>query len=154
MLALAEAHPSVGVVSSYRLMGNIVLPGPGPARDKGFMTGREACRAFFVDEMYLFGSPTTTMVRADLARARAPFYPEGRYFEDAEVMYELLRNADFGFVQQILSFSREERGSTWDVMVANGARRLSALTQLVTYGRESLEPSEYERLLALHRDRY
>src|SRR5215470_8626977 len=30
MLALAEAHPSIGVVSSYRLMGNIVLPGPGP----------------------------------------------------------------------------------------------------------------------------
>jgi len=154
MLALAEAHPSIGVVSSYRIMGNLVLPSPGPARGTTFMTGRQARRTSLLDEMYLFGSPTTTLVRADLVAGRVPFYAEGRYFEDAEVIYELLRGADFGFVHQILSFTREQPGSTWDVMVANGARRLSSLTQVVRYGREVLSAEEHDRLLAASLDRY
>src|SRR5205823_14120227 len=67
----------------------------GPPHTQAFMTGRDACRMMLVDDVYLFGSPTTVMVRADIVRCRIPFFTEGRFFEDADVIYEILRDFDF-----------------------------------------------------------
>jgi glycosyltransferase involved in cell wall biosynthesis len=112
MVALAEAHPSIGVVSAYRMFGAEVQP-TGLPHTRTFLTGRDACRTVLADGIYLFGSPTTVMFRADLVRGRAPFYVEGRLFEDAEVCFELLAGCDFGFVHQVLSFTRTENDSLW-----------------------------------------
>jgi glycosyltransferase involved in cell wall biosynthesis len=145
MVALAEAHPSIGVVSAYRLFGTEVQPGAF-AHTRTFLTGREACRAVLKDGIYLFGSPTTVMFRADLVRRRDPFYAEGRLFEDAEVCFDLLAEHDFGFVPQVLSFTRTENDSLWRGMRAYNGWLLARRNQLAQYGRQFLEPHEFEAL--------
>src|SRR5262245_11051164 len=81
MVAVAEANPKVGVVSSYRMVGKGVGPSGLPF-SKTAMSGREACRLNLIEDLYLFGSQTTVLVRADIVRARKPFYAEDRYFAD------------------------------------------------------------------------
>ena len=143
MVALAEAHPSIAVVSSYRLMGEQVKPS-GLSHKRTFMTGREACRVVLFDEIYMFGSPTTTLFRADVVRARRPFFVEGRYFEDTEVIFELLADHDFGFVHQVLSFTRTENDSLWGEMSSYNALLLSKRNHLAMYGRRFLTPAEFD----------
>ena len=96
MATLAEAHPNVAIVSSYELRGRDVV-GTGLAAERAVISGREACRLHLLDGIFLFGSPTTVMYRADLVRGRDDFYPLGRLHEDTEIIYELLRGHDLGF---------------------------------------------------------
>jgi glycosyltransferase involved in cell wall biosynthesis len=145
LVALAEAHPSIGVVSAYRMFGAEVQP-TGLAHTRTFLTGRAACRVVLKDEIYLFGSPTTVMFRADLVRGRDPFYAEGRLFEDAEVCFDLLADHDFGFVHQVLSFTRTDNDSLWRGMRAYNGWLLARRNQLAQYGRRFLAPDEFDEL--------
>jgi glycosyltransferase involved in cell wall biosynthesis len=145
MIALAEAHPSIGVVSGYRMFGAEVQP-TGLPHTRTFLTGRDACRIVLADGIYLFGSPTTVMFRADLVRGRAPFYLEGRLFEDAEVCFELLAGCNFGFVHQVLSFTRTENDSLWRGMRGYNGWLLARRNQLAQFGRQYLAPDEFDRL--------
>jgi len=145
MVALAEAHPSIGVVSAYRMFGAEVQP-TGLPHTRTLLTGREACRVVLADGIYLFGSPTTVMFRADLVRDRAPFYAEGRLFEDAEVCFELLAGCDLGFVHQVLSFTRTEKDSLWRGMRGYNGWLLARRNQLAQFGRQYLAPDEFDRL--------
>lgn len=145
MVALAEAHPTIGVVSAYRLFGPEVQPN-GLAHTQTFMTGRQACRVVLKDGIYLFGSPTTVMFRADLVRGRVPFFAEGRLFEDAEVCFDLLGEHDFGFVHQVLTFTRTENDSLWSGMRAYNGWLLARRNQLAQFGRQYLAPDEFDRL--------
>jgi glycosyltransferase involved in cell wall biosynthesis len=145
MVALAEAHPTIGVVSAYRMFGAEVQPN-GLAHTRTFMTGREACRVVLKDGIYMFGSPTTVMFRADLVRGRVPFYAEGRLFEDAEVCFDLLGEHDFGFVHQVLTFTRTENDSLWSGMRAYNGWLLARRNQLAQYGPRVLAPEELEPL--------
>ena len=146
MIALAEAHPSIGVVSAYRMFGSEVQPPSGLPHTRTFLTGRDACRVVLADGIYLFGSPTTVMFRADLVRGRAPFYAEGRFFEDAEVCFELLAGCDLGFVHQVLSFTRTENDSLWRGMRGYNGWLLARRNQLAQFGRQYLAPDEFDRL--------
>lgn len=145
MVALAEAHPSIGVVSAYRMFGAEVQPS-GLPHTRTFLTGRDACRVVLKDGVYLFGSPTTVMFRADLVRGRAPFYAEGRFFEDAEACFDLLVDHDFGFVHQVLSFTRTENDSLWRGMRAYNGWLLARRNQVAHYGRQFLTPDEFDEV--------
>jgi glycosyltransferase involved in cell wall biosynthesis len=145
MVALAEAHPTIGLVSAYRMYGAEVQPS-GLAHTRTFLTGRDACRVVLKDEIYLFGSPSTVMFRADLVRGRNPFFAEGRPFEDAEICFDLLAEHDFGFVHQVLSFTRTENDSLWSGMRAHNGWLLARRNHLARYGRQFLEPDEFREL--------
>lgn len=145
MVALGEAHPSIGVISAYRLFGAEVQPN-GFAHTRTFLTGRDACRAVLKEGVYLFGSPTTVMFRADLVRGRDPFFREGRLFEDAEVCFDLLADHDFGFVHQVLSFTRTENDSLWRGMRAYNGWLLARRNQVAQYGKQFLAPDELGQL--------
>jgi glycosyltransferase involved in cell wall biosynthesis len=144
MVMMAEAHPTVGVVSSYRLRGHRVNPN-GLPHTTTFLTGAHACRIVLLGGIYLFGSPTTLLYRADLVREREPFYAEGRLFEDTDVVYELLRKSDLGFVHQVLSYSRVEDESIMGRTQTYEPFLLSSLLQLRRYGLEYLSETEYAR---------
>jgi len=153
MVALAEAHPNVGIVSSYRMLG----PDPWPKElphTKTVMSGREACRLCLIDNLSLFGSQTTMMVRADIVRARHPFFHEDRYFSDSDAAYEILRDSDFGFVHQILSFTRIEADSSWARSLDYDPLVLDRLIRLVSYGPLYLSAEENARLTAEHEHCY
>jgi glycosyltransferase involved in cell wall biosynthesis len=105
MVAVGEAHPSAAIVSSYRLRGREVC-GAGIESTAECISGRTAARMQLLHGQYVFGSPTTVMYRSDLLAKRKPFYSESSLHEDTELCYEVLSTADFGFVHQVLSFSR------------------------------------------------
>ena len=73
MVALAETAPSVGIVSAYSIFGaevrNLGLP-----FSRSMLSGRETCRMHLIQRVYLFGSPTSLLIRADIARKRTPVF--------------------------------------------------------------------------------
>ena len=144
MVDLAERHPQIGIVSSYYLQGE-TLAGDGLAHDVQHLSGREACRRMLLTGCFLLGSPTVVMYRADLVRARQPFYASGRYHEDTEAAYEILLDCDFGFVPQVLSFLRTENVSIKSRIRRNNGELLDYFLILERFGPQVLSPDEFAR---------
>lgn len=112
MVALAEAHPHVGLISALRLKGDQVRNGGFPA-DASVLPGSEVCRLQLLESRFFFGSPTSVLYRSQVVRSRDPFFSEGSYHADTEACYEILVDWDFGFVHEVLTFSRTQEGSTF-----------------------------------------
>jgi glycosyltransferase involved in cell wall biosynthesis len=146
MVAVAEAWPSVGVVSAYERCGDqIRITGLPP--EQRLVEGREACRQFLLDKLLLFGSQTSVMYRADLVRNRDPFYVETDSYADFEACFALLGRSDLGFVHQISTFSRPRSRSIGAISADIGSQYRSLMGLLFTYGRECLTVSEFEETL-------
>jgi glycosyltransferase involved in cell wall biosynthesis len=148
-LKLAKKHPDIALVSSFALEGTGVVQTGIPV-DRPVMPGREACRGFFRTRLYGFGSPTAQLWRADLVRGRQAFYDDrAAPFEDADVCFELLDGRSFGFVHQVLSYTRRQEGSIFDRLDGFGWLEAFRLVTLRRWGRRYLSEAEYE---ALHED--
>ena len=133
MVALAEANPSVALVSSYELRETAIW-GDGVDPHRRVLSGTEACLLYLLQGVHLFGSPTTVLYRAALARPRKPFYEEGRLHEDTELVFELLRDHDFGFIPQVLSFTRQQPNSITAQNRDFLAQKLDGLILMKPYG--------------------
>jgi glycosyltransferase involved in cell wall biosynthesis len=143
MVDTAERDPTVGVVGSYGLEGRIVdfhgLPYPSRV-----VTGRAVCRLFFLENFYVFGSPTQLLLRSDLVLGRTPFYDEAYIpFEDAAVIFDLLTDCNFGFVHQVLTFSRRDNASVMKELLELDCPDAFQLEMLRAFGPRFLEPQEY-----------
>lgn len=110
MVAVAESHPRVGIVASYALREHEILC-RGLPYPSTVVPGREICRRQLLEGLFVFGTPTGVLYRAEVVRARDPFFCERSLHEDTEACYEILRDWDFGFVHQVLSFWRMQPGS-------------------------------------------
>src|SRR5262249_35104030 len=73
MVALAEQHPSVGLVSAYCLEGTHVIC-TGLPYSQTVVDGTEICRRHLLDDLHLFGSANSVLYRSDLLRTRERFY--------------------------------------------------------------------------------
>jgi hypothetical protein len=123
------------------------------------VAGREICRLTLLGELYVFGSPSSLLVRADLVRGDRDFYDDNPFltlYADQEACFRVLKDCDFGFVHQILTFTREHpesitssRARTW-----LNSHRIAKLMILTRYGQDYLAPMEYRNLLEAHIDRY
>ena len=112
------------------------------------VSGREVCRLFFLRRLYLFGSPNSLLYRSDLVRSRNPFYDERLApFEDGQVCFDLLKSNNFGFVHQVLTFSRRDNESISNRIRPYNYLALFRLQAVVLYAREFLTPLEYELCL-------
>lgn len=148
-VALAEANPSVGIVGSYQLSGGEAarwrVRWTGLPYARRVVPGREICRTTLLGGLYVFGVPTSTLYRTSLARSGGDYFPVGRLDADVCSFYERLRDVDYGFVHQVLSFERIR-----DSAVTAGRRRINtyctdALRTLLDYGPSYLTPAELER---------
>jgi glycosyltransferase involved in cell wall biosynthesis len=145
MVALAEKVPTIGVVSSYYLMG-ASLCGEGLPREVSVLNGREACRRTILEKLYLTGSQTTVLYRADLVRSRRPFFSVGHDVADTEAVMDILLQHDFGFVHQVLSFSRLDDDSTMGVLRRRYKwMKVYFLALLEQYGRAVMSKEEFDR---------
>jgi glycosyltransferase involved in cell wall biosynthesis len=153
MVDVAERNPSVALVTSYALWGNEVrhegVPYPLEVAD-----GREICRLTLQGNCYVFGSPSSILLRAADVRARSSFYNEQHLHPDTEVCFDLLRNADLGFVHQILTRTRVH-----DEAVTSSAVRINTfhdawLSIHIKYGELYLGRREYKRRLVRRLVRY
>lgn len=117
MVQAFEQSETVGLVSAYRLLGEKVDGSGYPYRQ--LMSGGECGRWCLRSGIYIFGSQTTVMYRSSVVRENNPFYDESLPYADFKKCMEIIEHWDFGFVHQVLSFSRPDDDS---VPSATGAR--------------------------------
>ena len=154
MVGLGEAHPRVGLVSAYQLQGDKVglagLPYPSPVT-----AGRTIGRESLLGLLNVFGGASAHLIRADFVRRREPFYDEANLHSDVAACYDVLQTSDFGFVHQVLTYTRAHRGSvTFSVARRLNTYVLGHLKILTQYGPVFLAPDEYTRVLQQRLDAY
>jgi len=153
MVALAEAYPSVGIVGAYVSEGSGISCTGLPVTNS-FVPGREICRRHLLDKLYVFGSANSVLYRSDLVRGRVPFYNESNIHSDTEVCFALLRSSDFGFIHQVLTFTRvrEQSLSTWSTQMQTSFA--GDLQILVAFGSDYLTSAELNHLLKTNLQEY
>jgi glycosyltransferase involved in cell wall biosynthesis len=153
MVELAEANPSVGIVGAYALEGErIAWAGlPYPSR---LIQGHEICRRHLLEALYVFGSANAVLYRSDLVRSRDPFYDESNIHADTDVCFCLLKSNDFGFVHQVLTFTRVRPASLSEMTNDLGTSYACLLRILVAHAQDYLTHEEYEARLAQHVSEY
>jgi glycosyltransferase involved in cell wall biosynthesis len=155
MVALAEEHPAVGLVGAYRLDEDRVNLDGMPASTT-VLPGREVARSALLGRPwpYLFGSPTSTMVRADLVRKRERFYYEGNIHADSEVCLDVLSESDFGFVHAVLTYTRRHNEAVTAFTRRIGTYAPADLGAFQRWGPVFLSQEEYDRKLVGRLFRY
>lgn len=153
MVGVAESDPSIGIVSSYRLKGSRVQ-GEGLSHSKSQFSGETICRKHLTTSLFAFGTPTTLLYRSEIIRQHLPFFDESARYEDTDACYRTLRSWNFGFVHQILSFTRVDNES-----IMTGIRRfhpyyLDRYLQLGKFGSLYLERDELTRELRAWENQY
>jgi glycosyltransferase involved in cell wall biosynthesis len=157
MVELSERHPTVGVVSAYRLEETRVTL-TGLPHSIFVLPGRDICRSALLGEPYphVFGSPSSLLIRSDLIRARDPFYDpdydvgeDFPFTEDLAACCEILRHSDFGFVHQVLTFTRRNENSPFSKFARLGANLPEQINLVSAYGPTYLTKAEYQRILAV-----
>jgi glycosyltransferase involved in cell wall biosynthesis len=144
MVEVAQSGQNVGLLSSFSLYRDCAAHGGLPLRRGPVYPGRDAARAFLLEGKALFGSPTCVMYLSDTVRSRKPFFSTTtRYFEDTEVCLDILRDHEFGFVPQVLSFSRRDNDSIWSRLERHSPYILSEVMLLHLFGRYFLDQEEF-----------
>jgi hypothetical protein len=146
MVALAESDDSFGIVSSYRLKGNRIL-GEGLPYAQSALTGSEVCRLQLTTSLFVFGTPTTLLYRSEIVRHNSPFYDERTFFDDADLCYRILQSWNFGFVHQVLSFSRVDDKSIRGRIIDFNLDILDKFLQAYKFGPAFLQKKELDPLL-------
>jgi glycosyltransferase involved in cell wall biosynthesis len=148
MIDVAERHPSVGLVGAYRLDEDRVnLDGVPPSTT--VLPGRDVARSYLLGGPlpFLFGSPTSVLLRADLVRKRDPFYNERNIHADNEACLDVLSESDFGFVHQVLTYTRRHNESMTTFTRRVGTFLASDVDMFQRRGPEFLSEDEYDRKL-------
>ena len=155
MVKLAEAHPSVGLVASYRVDGSKGVREGGLPYPCSVTSGKEVCRNTLRREYFIFGSASTRLIRADLIRNCKAYYNETFYHADTAECFERLQNCDFGFVHQVLSYTRRHPDTqtvTFSQRYATG--RLERFVMLLEFGPFYFNKNEFREEFRKERSRY
>jgi glycosyltransferase involved in cell wall biosynthesis len=155
MVALGESHPDVKLIASYKIHGDRPVC-EGPAFPQTIVDGRDVCRWFFEGQLGLLGGPTNHLIRLPTAVCSNGPFDEDYLHADIELYVRLLsQGVKYGFVHQVLTFTREHASSVSvrfaDVM---GSRTIEFLAILQKYGRSFLADAEWRRRLTPFRRAY
>lgn len=153
MVDVAERNPSVAIVTSYALWGDEVRHQGVPYAVE-VVDGVEICRSTLLGNCYVFGSPSSLLLRAVDVQARPAFYNEQNFHADTEVCFDLLRDADLGFSHQILTRTRIHPDAMTSFANRINTFHYGWLAIHLKYGELYLQRREYYRLLAYRLQRY
>jgi glycosyltransferase involved in cell wall biosynthesis len=147
MVKVAELKPSISLVGSYVLKGN-TIEGSGLPYPSTIVPGNEICRLTLLRKLYVFGSPTSLLIRSNLIDKQKAFYNENFLHADKEVCFKVLQNSDFGFVHQILSFTRlHDESQTETITKRYNTRKMENIGLLIKYGPVYFDKNEYNKIL-------
>jgi len=160
MIGVAEANPSVGIVGSYQLSGGgsngrqwrvrwSEIPYPSTV-----VSGREICRSHLLGGPYVFGDPTSILFRSDLIKGQNAFFPNSSPHADTSACFKYLRDTDFGFVHQVLSYERVHGDRQSAAAEIFNAYAPAFISDLLAYGSFYLTEAEAKRRLAEIMDYY
>jgi glycosyltransferase involved in cell wall biosynthesis len=143
MVEVALQHPTVGIVSAYRLNEDRVdldgLPYPSTV-----VPGRVAGRLSLASNpLYLFGSPTSILIRSDLIRRCEAFYDESLLHADTDACLRLLQKNDLGFVHQLLTYTRRHNESVSSTVHRLATIQAERMRSFERYGPIYLDEQEY-----------
>jgi glycosyltransferase involved in cell wall biosynthesis len=157
MSQLAEAHPSIGVMSAYQLSGGgnkWYVRTDGLPYSCTIIPGREIGRLHLLGKLDVLGNPTSNMYRSDLVRATESFFPNASAEADISACFEQLRASDFGFVHQVLSHERLHERQITNTSKDLNAYLSSRLSDLIKYGPDYLTKAELDMRLNQLLDEY
>ena len=153
MVELAEENPSVGIVGAHRIDGNRIdrvdLPFP-----QQVFPGHEICRKRLCGGRDVFGSPTSILLRSDLINARDKFYNEKNIHADTEVCFDLLRDVDFGYVHQIITYTRRHDETITSECRKFDTHKVSHFYHMLKFGPVYLNDDEFTKWFKIARKRY
>lgn len=155
MVELAEAHPAVAIVGAYGLSrANVQWVGLDETRT--VFSGQEIFRAKVYGRRYLCGNPTSMLIRSEEVRKRPTFYNEANMHCDMESCFDILRDRDFGFVHQVLTYVRIRAHEETEMGFSERFNTfiLGDLEVLSKYGRAYLNEDEYDQQLKVWWKRY
>ncbi len=153
MVEVAETNPTVAIVGAYVLHDTRITPEGLPYPSERVF-GRDLCRQRLLGGPFRFGTPTAVLYRSDVIRSVDSFFNESNFHADMEVFFQVLRNRDFGFVHQVLTFSRSREESLTSFSQTVNSYLPGMLYHLLTYGPEYLSQKELAERLALQMKRY
>jgi glycosyltransferase involved in cell wall biosynthesis len=153
MVAVGESNPTAAIISSYRLRGGEVC-GTGIEWPTECVSGRRASRLQLLEGRYMFGSPTTLLYRSDLLAKRDPFYSALSLHNDTDLCYEVLAEADLGFVHQVLSFTRVGNSGILTAIASFSWSLLGSYVALRKFGPQFLSQEELARRIRPVRAEY
>jgi glycosyltransferase involved in cell wall biosynthesis len=108
MVRAFEQSKSIGMVSAYWLDGD-ELHGSGLSPQVTMLPGKECVRRYLRTGACPFATQTHVMYRSSLVREQEAFYSVSfPSFADFKKHMEILERWDFGFVHDVLSFSRRD----------------------------------------------
>ena len=147
LVKVAEAYPTVGMVASWVLAGSMVindgLPYPSP-----ITTGRQIGRLRLLNNVRVLGHPSTSLLRVSALEGRHPFYSPLDYHGDAIAYLHLLKEHDFGYVHQALSFVRNgAKSRTTFYLERVGSYYFGDVNEVSTFGPYYLTPDEFRKRL-------
>lgn len=151
MVGLAEQNDRVGLVSAYRLEEDHVsldrLPCDAPlipGSDTFTMDGRSVARSILLEHASVLGSPTAVLLRASLIRQVDEFFLTEFLHADKEAALRMFQTSDFGFVRQVLTYTRRHNESVTSSVNFLDTRRQENLLLLRKYGKVFLSDAEYK----------
>jgi len=161
MVRVGEANPSVGIIGSYQLSGDVVK-WQGFRYPREVFPGREMGRRVFLarqvslnDQPLLgFGDPTSLMYRADLVRKKPEFFPNPSPHADTSACFENLQCSDFGFVYEILSYERTHAESQSSSSRQVNRHLSQTLSDLLHYGSFYLSKDELKEQISATLEAY
>jgi glycosyltransferase involved in cell wall biosynthesis len=153
MIGVAERNPAVGIVGAYRIDGHDVRGDGLPPGTETF-PGPDICRALFLHGKHYLGTPTSVLYQARFVRASDPFFDEASLAPDTDAGFRILRDADFGFVYEVLSYLRREPESISGRIQSFNPYLLTTLILLKKYGPDLLSETEYRTIWADLAGRY
>ena len=150
MVEVAKQSETVGIVGAYQLReARVDLE--GVRFDQTVVPGREVLRGMLLGLFNATGSPTATLLRTRFVHERRPFWRDGLRHQDTEALYWMLARHDFGFVHQVLTFSREQADSRYQWSAQVNSHEAEDIIFVLRYGREVvagrpvLNEAEYRR---------
>jgi glycosyltransferase involved in cell wall biosynthesis len=152
MVELADANENVGLVSAYRLEEDRIsldhLPPGAPCvagSDTFVMQGKHVARAVLQKKASVLGSPTSVLIRSSLVSYGTPFFTDEFLHADKDACLSVLQESDFGFIKQVLTYTRRHNESVTSLTNSLDTRRQENLLMLQKYGPALLSDAEFER---------
>jgi len=142
MVSLAESRPSVGIVGAYGISGSRIL-GTGLPLGRSVFNGRKILGNTLRGYYYVFGSPSSLLIRTSLLAEKMDFYNPLNRSGDVEACFRILARHDFGFVHKILTRTRHHHGSQTHIGEKLRTGELNAFLTLKTWGQEILGQEEF-----------
>ena len=154
MVAVAELNPSVQIVGSYKIHG-LEPVCDGPPYPEQVLDGREVCRRFFRGALGFLGSPTDHLIRMPAPTQGGALFDEEFLHADIELWVRMLKDgAAYGFVHQVLTFTRVHEGAVSSFAHVMGTGVVEFVAMLERYGHAFYTDHEHRAVLRGYRRRY